>query len=160
VLLELDLAAALYGRACRVAEVFDWVDANSKIVYEPIYGAAGPAAVASRPAADPPQAAVQRLRDALRRAGRSAVAGKSGGESGSLRVATEKVDALINLVGELVITQSMLGDLPKNTRRRTSNHCAEALPNSRATRANCRKAFCRFACCHRLLIQPLSALGA
>src|SRR5882724_8393847 len=31
----------------RVAEVFDWVDANSKIVYEPIYGAAGPAAVAS-----------------------------------------------------------------------------------------------------------------
>ncbi len=37
------------------------------------------------------------------------VAAKSGGESGSLRVATEKVDALINLVGELVITQSMLG---------------------------------------------------
>lgn len=31
-----------------------------------------------------------------------------GGESSSLRVSTEKVDAIINLVGELVITQSML----------------------------------------------------
>jgi two-component system chemotaxis sensor kinase CheA len=30
-------------------------------------------------------------------------------DAGSFRVATEKVDALINLVGELVITQSMLG---------------------------------------------------
>ena len=93
----------------RVAEVFDWVDANSKIVYEPIYGAAGPAAVASRPAADPPQAAVQRSVTPSDAPAAQPVAGKSGGESGSLRVATEKVDALINLVGELVITQSMLG---------------------------------------------------
>ena len=31
--------------------------------------------------------------------------------SGSIRVATDKVDALINMVGELVITQSMLGQL-------------------------------------------------
>src|SRR5699024_4350989 len=33
---------------------------------------------------------------------------RSGKESGSLRVATDKVDQIINLVGELVITQSML----------------------------------------------------
>jgi len=33
---------------------------------------------------------------------------KPSGESGSIRVATEKVDAIINLVGELIITQSML----------------------------------------------------
>lgn len=32
-------------------------------------------------------------------------------ESGSIRVNTDKVDALINMVGELVITQSMLGQL-------------------------------------------------
>ncbi len=31
--------------------------------------------------------------------------------NGSIRVATDKVDALINMVGELVITQSMLGQL-------------------------------------------------
>lgn len=39
-------------------------------------------------------------------------AGKpQGGESGSIRVGIDKVDALINMVGELVITQSMLNQL-------------------------------------------------
>ncbi|MGQ0336225.1 chemotaxis protein CheA [Halomonas elongata] len=33
---------------------------------------------------------------------------KSGGESSSIRVAVDKVDQIINLVGELIITQSML----------------------------------------------------
>jgi two-component system chemotaxis sensor kinase CheA len=91
----------------RVAEVFDWVDANSKIVYEPIYGVPVSARVASLPAAELPHAAGQRPITASDVPG--AQPGKAGGESGSLRVATEKVDALINLVGELVITQSMLG---------------------------------------------------
>ena len=36
---------------------------------------------------------------------------KSGGDSGSIRVAIDKVDTVINLVGELVITQSMLSTL-------------------------------------------------
>jgi two-component system chemotaxis sensor kinase CheA len=98
----------------RVAEVFDWVDASSKITYEPIYGSgAANAAAAVKPAADVPQATAQRA--AVQRtappadAPASTPAAKASGESGSLRVATEKVDALINLVGELVITQSMLG---------------------------------------------------
>jgi two-component system chemotaxis sensor kinase CheA len=91
----------------RVAEVFDWVDANSRIVYEPIYAGGNPSAPAL-PAADLPQAAVPRSLGPsdLQIAAPNPV--KSGGESGSLRVATEKIDALINLVGELVITQSML----------------------------------------------------
>lgn len=40
-------------------------------------------------------------------------AGSSGshGESSSVRVSIEKIDSLVNLVGELVITQSMLGQL-------------------------------------------------
>ena len=99
----------------RVAEVFDWVDASSKITYEPIYGsgAAAMSTTAAHPAADVPQpvaqrAAVQRTTPSAE-APTSAPAAKASGESGSLRVATEKVDALINLVGELVITQSMLG---------------------------------------------------
>lgn len=41
--------------------------------------------------------------------GKAPAQGKAAGDAGSIRVATEKVDALINLVGELVITQSMLG---------------------------------------------------
>jgi two-component system chemotaxis sensor kinase CheA len=93
----------------RVAEVFDWVDANSKIVYEPIYGAGASAAVPSLPAAELPQSVVQRSMAAAGVPAAQPVAAKAAGESGSLRVATEKVDALINLVGELVITQSMLG---------------------------------------------------
>jgi len=36
---------------------------------------------------------------------------KSGGETSSIRVAIEKVDDLINMVGELVITQSMLSQI-------------------------------------------------
>jgi two-component system, chemotaxis family, sensor kinase CheA len=93
----------------RVAEVFDWVDANSKIVYEPIYGAGVSAGVSSLPAAELTQAVGQRPMTSSDVPAAAPAAGKSGGESGSLRVATEKVDALINLVGELVITQSMLG---------------------------------------------------
>jgi two-component system chemotaxis sensor kinase CheA len=93
----------------RVAEVFDWVDANSKIIYEPIYGAGVSAGVPSLPAAEQPQAGGPRSMTASDVPAAQPVAAKSGGESGSLRVATEKVDALINLVGELVITQSMLG---------------------------------------------------
>lgn len=43
---------------------------------------------------------------------RGAVAPMRGdGESGSIRVSVEKIDSLINLVGELVITQAMLGQL-------------------------------------------------
>jgi two-component system chemotaxis sensor kinase CheA len=93
----------------RVAEVFDWVDANSKIVYEPIYGAGASASAASAPATETSQAAGRRTMTPSDIPAVQPTAGKSGGESGSLRVATEKVDALINLVGELVITQSMLG---------------------------------------------------
>jgi two-component system chemotaxis sensor kinase CheA len=93
----------------RVAEVFDWVDANSRITYEPLYGAGVSAAVADLPAAVSPRAAGQRPVTPSDAPAAQPAAGKSGGESGSLRVATEKVDALINLVGELVITQSMLG---------------------------------------------------
>ncbi|MDH5786516.1 MAG: chemotaxis protein CheA [Chromatiales bacterium] len=39
---------------------------------------------------------------------------RGSGDGGSIRVAIEKVDAVINLVGELVITQSMLSTLGEN----------------------------------------------
>src|SRR3546814_18982702 len=38
----------------------------------------------------------------------------SAAESGSIRVSIDTVDALINMVGELVITQSMLGQLDEH----------------------------------------------
>ena len=53
---------------------------------------AAPAAEAEKPAAKKPAKAKK----------------KPSGESGSIRVSIEKIDSLINLVGELIITQSML----------------------------------------------------
>jgi len=47
---------------------------------------------------------------------RSAVvkAARTGGESASIRVSVEKVDQLINVIGELVIAQSMVADVVNN----------------------------------------------
>ncbi|MFC3533969.1 chemotaxis protein CheW [Vogesella facilis] len=65
----------------------------------PADSAAAPAAVVETVAAQPVVAA--------RSDSRAAGASSQGGES-SIRVSTDKVDLLLNLVGELVITQSML----------------------------------------------------
>ena len=92
----------------RLIEVFDWVEAVSKIVYEPIYCAI-PAAASITAAAESSQPLPLRQSPASEPAAAAAATVKAGSDAGSIRVATEKVDALINLVGELVITQSMLG---------------------------------------------------
>ncbi len=73
----------------------------------------GAAAVAEAPvaevAAEPVQTAtVTDITPAVKREPKRVAAPAKGSESSSIRVAVEKVDQLINLVGELVITQSML----------------------------------------------------
>jgi two-component system chemotaxis sensor kinase CheA len=73
-------------------DVFDWVDSRCKLEFTPRLKPA-PIEVAA-PVAKPPLA--------------SASAPKASADAGSIRVATEKLDAIINLVGELLITQSML----------------------------------------------------
>lgn len=67
------------------------------------------AAVVPAPAPVPP-AAPAAAKPAAEKAApaRVAAAAKGGGESSSIRVPVEKVDQIINLVGELIITQSML----------------------------------------------------
>jgi len=95
----------------RIVEAFDWVEAVSKIAYEPLLldavsGEAPKPAAAPAAVAQPRQSAAA---EATALAAVPATAAKTSGDAGSIRVATEKVDALINLVGELVITQSMLG---------------------------------------------------
>ncbi|RQS04621.1 chemotaxis protein CheA, partial [Burkholderia sp. Bp9002] len=72
---------------------------------------AAPAPQAAQPAAAQPaaaQPAAQPHHDDKR--ARPAAAAASGGEGSSIRVGVEKVDQLINLVGELVITQAMLAE--------------------------------------------------
>ncbi|MDI9765405.1 chemotaxis protein CheA [Pantoea dispersa] len=76
---------------------------------------AAPAAVTAAPVAEaeaeaPVQqtATVTDITPAVKRESKRAAAPAKSSESSSIRVAVEKVDQLINLVGELVITQSML----------------------------------------------------
>ena len=97
-------------RQAQLAEIFDWVDANSRILYQPLHTDTAAAAGARKPIidnstglppGDPPPVMTAPAKLAT--------------DAGSIRVATEKVDALINLVGELVITQSLLS--------RFSDHC-------------------------------------
>ena len=77
-----------------VEGVFDWVDGDCDLTVTPRVAAPAPvAAVAAPVAAAGPRA----VRDPA-----------ANSESSSVRVGIEKIDTLINLVGELVITQSML----------------------------------------------------
>ncbi|MGY6257781.1 chemotaxis protein CheA [Paraburkholderia caledonica] len=69
---------------------------------------AAPAA-AQAPAASAPAAAAAAAGEQDRKAARPAAAA-GGAEGSSIRVGVEKVDQLINLVGELVITQAMLAE--------------------------------------------------
>ena len=97
----------------QIDEVFDWVDANSAIEIEPLGPLDTPAAAPS-PVTAPPLAATQQPvvppppSVAPPSAPAAPPAARVAPDAGSIRVGTEKVDALINLVGELVITQSML----------------------------------------------------
>jgi two-component system, chemotaxis family, sensor kinase CheA len=87
-----------------IREVFEWVEDDAKIVITREQAAAADQVAAS---SSPPSAAapVENRRQKDRREGGS----PSGPSATSIRVDTAKIDSLINLVGELVITQSMLG---------------------------------------------------
>lgn len=93
-----------------VREIFEWVEDECDLDIS--LGESAPAAVESksRPVDPAPKAvepvATQKPVAAMTRENKS-----SGSESASIRVSIDKVDDLINMVGELVITQSMLGQL-------------------------------------------------
>ncbi len=113
--LELETAAP---RAA-VADVFDWAEGDCELSIEPL-GATAPAAVVAAKAAAETATTV----GVEERAGRAGEAPK-GMDASSIRVSIEKIDHLMNSVGELVITQSMLGqfaalaDGPQGERLRT-----------------------------------------
>ncbi len=102
-----------------VNEVFEWVDDECDLS---ITETKSVSIEASGEKESNSQAAEEKFE--AKTAKTSALATKSGskverasrniGESNSIRVAIDKVDSLINMVGELVITQSMLGQLGKD----------------------------------------------
>lgn len=101
-----------------VEELFAWVVDECELVIEPMAAANAPAAEPEAPASAPAEAAqaaapapdapsaAEPAAPAAAAAKKPAAKGKQ--DQGSIRVNIDKVDELINLVGELVITQSML----------------------------------------------------
>ena len=97
----------------KLDEIFDWVDSHCRLEFTTTGRAA--AAVQAAPQALAPsvvpsaEAKAAPAAEAERSPPPATVpVQKAAAESGSIRVATEKVDGIINLVGELLITQSML----------------------------------------------------
>ncbi|AGG90043.1 MULTISPECIES: chemotaxis protein CheA [Rhodanobacter] len=97
----------LHGAVARgdVDAVFDWLDGDCELAIAALAAessAAAALAAVAAPAAAPAPAAPP-AREAT-----------TAGEGSSIRVGIDKVDALIDMMGELVITQSMLSDIGEN----------------------------------------------
>jgi two-component system chemotaxis sensor kinase CheA len=88
-----------------VDDLFAWVEGDCDLATEPL--AAAPAVEPAPPVAAPTAGAAPPANVVPLREEKAAPATSAAPES-SIRVAVSKVDALINLVGELVITQAML----------------------------------------------------
>ena len=102
----------LHGDATRgeVEELFSWVEDECRLLIEPLaaaIGVAAPALAETVVGIEPGKPALARVKSS-EPANSAASATPRQGDAGSIRVGTEKIDALINLVGELVITQAML----------------------------------------------------
>jgi len=95
----------LHGAVARgdVDAVFDWLDGDCELTITPMVDAAAADAVPQTSDVPVPPAA-----SASRPIRETATASSEGS---SIRVGIDKVDALINMMGELVITQSMLSDI-------------------------------------------------
>ena len=92
----------------KLDEIFDWVDTRCQLEFiprgncaplVPVLTGTLPAFVETVPALAEVPSIVQPI---------SAPVHKTSADAGSIRVATQKIDQIINLVGELLITQSML----------------------------------------------------
>ncbi|WP_018951506.1 chemotaxis protein CheA [Thioalkalivibrio sp. AKL12] len=103
----------LEGDATRdqIQEVFEWVEDECDLEIEPLQsgGESGGEPTADAPALTPETAAPSDSQPETPAA--RGASGARGSESSSMRVNTGKIDALIDMVGELVITQSMLTDI-------------------------------------------------
>jgi two-component system, chemotaxis family, sensor kinase CheA len=110
-------SATLHGNATEAAvhELFDWVRDDSDLE---IVNTAGGARRTAESAPPKPLAPVTHTPEQRtggdRRAGEERRTTAVGGETASIRVDIGKVDGLINMVGELVITQNILRQVGEN----------------------------------------------
>lgn len=106
---RIEVRGAVAGEA--IEEAFAWVADESDLEIRPL--AAQPPAVADDTDDEPAMSGelVAERRRADRRQTPDRRSAPPSGDTTSIRVGTGKIDALINMVGELVITQSMLGEI-------------------------------------------------
>jgi two-component system chemotaxis sensor kinase CheA len=102
-----------------IDEIFEWVVDDAQIIITPHSKVTTPAIETkvtdtSTDVATQTAAPVADIAPVVAPQEKSAVTKKPPQESSSIRVDIDKVDNLINMVGELVITQSMLGELGEN----------------------------------------------
>ena len=136
---HIELSGAVQEAAIKA--VFDWVEGECDLKLESF----GPAADAAAPSPPPPAAPEvitvapapstpvpeTESRTAIK-AGASAAAppaaaAAASGDGGSIRVSIEKIDELLNSVGELVITQSVLSQLAESLEGRDAEELRSAL---------------------------------
>jgi two-component system chemotaxis sensor kinase CheA len=104
----------------QIDEVFAWVEDDCDMAIQSLEEIAEPRPAAPEQPDEPPRAAAEpsAAPPATLQTRKVKVEqepkGHGGGTGGSIRVDTLKIDQLINLVGELVITQSMLSMLGEN----------------------------------------------
>ncbi|MBM3225939.1 MAG: chemotaxis protein CheA [Candidatus Tectomicrobia bacterium] len=114
---ELTLESVVDER--QVRDVFAWVEDECGLTLTPLHAAPVPDTVpvtaTPTPAATPPaptaQAEAAQAAAPERRVNGERRQQAAGADTSSIRVSIDKIDALINTVGELVITQAMLGQL-------------------------------------------------
>ena len=107
---DIELRAATPERAVR--EIFEWVEDECELVLEAIPGEHdAPASAEAGGSAAPTPREGQAAANGAAPVARVATDAARRNDAGSIRVAVEKVDSLVNLVGELVITQSMLSQI-------------------------------------------------
>lgn len=90
-----------------VDEVFSWVDTDAEIVVETLQPSSATEAAVVAPLATPARPATTETDTGPAPA--KSEAKTESAAIGSIRVGVDKIDLLMNMVGELVITQSMLG---------------------------------------------------
>jgi two-component system chemotaxis sensor kinase CheA len=102
----------LHGAVSReqVSAVFEWVEDDCALSLTPLSVPQAPEDVPSLPSPEP-AAGVERRTGVERRAGVERRRSTAAADMNSIRVNIAKIDALINTVGELVITQAMLSQL-------------------------------------------------
>ena len=109
-----------------IEQIFDWAIGECALSIEPL--SAEPAAAPAAPTvAAPAAAAAAPAITSKPVTGAPEAARGSSGEGGSIRVSIEKIDELLNSVGELVITQSVCSQLAASLEGRPADDLRNAL---------------------------------